>query len=342
MKRMLSLFILATLSVALLSSCGSPALRYGSCSVDADIYDYLYASYKYVYVCEHKGIEDTEEGWQEEVRDGVTYEEDFHASFDVFVRSLVVASALYEADRRLSSDYQTARATVEARIDSLFYYESDSSPSALSACLAPYGTDYDGLYYTFLLLYRHDRLRTALFGDSGIGAVTSGDYADTVKAYYDENCIYVRYASLETDAIARDAADAAFDAVTSDEDFDAFIAAYSTSETKNGFFYRYDSYPDVDADVLFAVTRLSVGEQVSVAVDGTVYYIRRYPTGEEYKETANTGYFEQFYTDVSEICYREYLEDLTRDVETLSAEAKHPWQVTAPVDYNAVYHWLSY
>lgn len=341
MKRLLALTTALILSLSLLSSCASPAVRYRSVSVDADIFDYLYASYKYVYMTEHKGISDTEEGWTTEYKTGVTYEEDLRLSFEDFVRRIAVASALYEAESRLNGDSSLAKSTVDGYIEDLFYYEDPSDHGEISSLLSPYGTDYDGLYYTFLMLYRYGRLRTALFGSSGIGVIGDQNYADTVKSYYDENCIYVRYLALSAESEKKDEVDSAFAAVTDLEGFEDFLESYADSDDTKAVFYRYQSYSTVDADILTALTALSVGETVRVASGGTVFYLYRAETGEEYKNSALLATLSDFILDVADICYGQYLSDLVGEVEITKA-LPHPWETEACRDYNAIYHWNSY
>lgn len=341
MKRFFALITALVLALSLLSSCASPAVRYRSVSVDKDIFDYLYASYKYVYMTEHKGISDTEEGWKAECRTGVTYEEDLRLSFEDFVRRLTVASALYEAEPRLHSDTSLARSTVSGYIEDLFYYEDPSDHGEISSLLSPYGTDYDGLYYTFLMLYRYGRLRTALFGSSGIGVIGDQNYADTVKSYYDENCIYVRYLALSADSEKKDEVDSAFAAVTDLEGFEDFLESYADSDDTKAVFYRYQSYSTVDAAILSALTALSVGETVRVASGGTVFYLYRAETGEEYKDATLLTTLSDFILDVADICYGQYLSDLVGEVEITKA-LPHPWEIEACRDYNAIYHWNSY
>ena len=341
MKRLFSILLLFVLTLSLLCSCGTPALRYRTVELDEDIFDYLYSSYKYVYMTEHKGISDTEEGWLSECRPGVTYGEDLSASFEAYLRALAVASALYEAEPRLSGDSATAKSTVNGYIEKLFYYEDPTDRGAISSLVKPYGTDYDGLYYTFLMLYRYERLRTALFGSSGVGALADENYADTVKAYYDENCLYVRYLALPSGSDNKAAADEAFSSVSDLQGFEAFLTRYATDSDTKAVFYRYQSYSTVDTAVLSAVTALSVGGTARVVSGDTVFYLYRAPTGEEYKDAALLATLTDFIPDVADVCYREYLSDLANEVELVKS-IPHPWEANACRDYNALYIWNAY
>jgi len=341
MKRIFALTISLVLVFSLLSSCASPALRYQTVSLDSDVFDYLYSSYKYFYMTEHKGINDTKEGWTADCREGVTYEQDLRLSFEGYLRTLAVASALYEAEPRFRGDAAAAKATVNSYIERLFYYEDPNDRGEISSLLQPYGTDYDGLYYSLLMLYRYERLRTALFGTSGIGAIGDANYADTVKSYYDENCLVVRYLALPSDSEKKDEVDQDFTAVNDLQGFEAFLTKHATDEDTKAVFYRYQSYSTVDAAVLSAVTALSLGETARVVSGETVFYLYRAETGEEYKDATILSTLPDFIFDVSEICYGEYLSDLADEVE-LTASIPHPWETETCRDYNAIYIWSSY
>ena len=340
MKRLFALTVLLALTLSLLSSCASPALRYKTVSLDADVFDYLYCSYKYVYMTEHKGITDTEDGWKAECREGVTYEEDLRLSFEGYLRALTVASALYEAEPRLKNDTAVAKTTVNGYIEQLFYYEDPTDRGEISSLLKPYGTDYDGLYYTLLMLYRYERLRTALFGTSGVGVFGDASYADTVKSYYDQNCLFVRYLALPSDDEKKNEIDEAFAAVTDLNGFEALLASYAADNDTKAVFYRYQSYSTVDTAILSAVTALSVGETARVVSGEKVFYLFRAETGEEYKDASLLATLSDFILDVADICYKEYLSDLTGDVE-LMMNIPHPWETETCRDYNAIYLWNS-
>lgn len=190
--RFLIIFVSALLAVVLLVG-GIFALVVGinnadavatldAVNVDAGCVRYLASYYKMLYLkalnTAGVGATDTAAFWQSEKEDGVSYGEDFAASFKEYLAALIASANLYLGVTTYSGD---DRAAVDKAVKEILDYRAGGSVDRFNDMAKKYGFDYDDFKSAAALLYKSSRAMTLIYGDNG----------DKLKAYPDRCAEYL-------------------------------------------------------------------------------------------------------------------------------------------------------
>lgn len=340
MKRLIAgrrLFMILLLCVCLslcLSSCsanGKAVYRLGSATVTEGMKNYALSAYKYLYLCQNKGIPDTESGWNQSVGTGDgTLATEFTEYAVSRLKSRLAAAYLYEKSGSTESPEVTRRVLGQI-IETTFYYTGKTDKKGYNELLATYNTDYSAMYRCLLYEYEYEQLFTRLFGANGDGVLTDEAFAETVAGFYQQYYLHIR---MTVTASTNYLAASAFREVHTSSDFEAFCTAYG--EESHLFLYAYSSYDTSDQKILEAIAGLKEGEATSVTVGENTYYLCRYTTDREYKDEAYQEQFAGFAYSAARYAYQQYLQPYMEQVEILEDVTVIPWEIPTCVEENVI------
>ncbi len=330
------LVLLLTLSLA---ACSPEAIyTVGSVRYTEGMVDYYYAACKYLYLSAYKtsGAKDTPEGWAT-LYGEKTHGERFSEQFRERLLLRATGAALFEGAGLTSRYSDLLKSMMQDAVDATFYYEDADSAREYSRILSAYGASYNDLKR--LLLYECEYMLyfDLLFGTDGSQVLFKTEFADEVKEFYDTHYIHARIVAVES-AEKKSAARDAYLLAGTDSAFDALVTAYAENENTRGFFYLYGQYDLSRVPFLTVLDGLAVGENATVTVDGVDYYVRRYATGEEYKDTAYNTLFAGFTSYAASYCYRAHLLSLAEDADFSFLDGLSPTTVSTCKEHNAIDH----
>ena len=287
------LLVLALLLTALFYSISLAPAAYDfeGATLREDVYHYLFACFKYVYLVRYKdlNISDTPAGWAAIGEDGKSYESAFGEVIREEILLRFLAASLFDSSgyRLSDADYEELNALID-ELDTEAYGEV-----GFDALQEAYGIGKSAVKQAALYEKKYEALYEGLFADSA--TVYSEAYREALsefykKSYYRYNMIYVADALGEEHRTRLEAALA--DGVT-EEEFTLLEASYSTAENKvtsgiypNGIYlYAGESYESAFSPALLAAFQAAdeVGKVVSRRSDGNdgTYYVMRYALDEE-------------------------------------------------------------
>lgn len=178
-------------------SARSMVLR-GEISIDLGTLNYLSAYYKMQYLNYFRitGVNapDSEEFWQKEISDGVTYGEDFEEKFEIYIRTLVIAADTYHTDHGYTADDRIA---VKYAVDTILAQYAQGSVSIFNEQAAKFGFDYNDFQNAVALLYKANGAMELLYGADGERIF---DYPEICAEHFSEyshvSLLYIRLDGL--------------------------------------------------------------------------------------------------------------------------------------------------
>ncbi len=322
-----------------LTACAAPSVyTVGSVRYSEGMVEYYYAAYKYLYLSTYKneGAKDSEEGWAT-LYGEKTHGERFDALFRERLLTRATAAALFEGAGLTSRYSSLLKSMMNEATEATFFYEDADNAAEYSELLKPYGASYEEMQRVLLYECEYMLYFNVLFGTNGSQILNKSDFDEDVKDFYDRYYLRVKIAAVADEA-KKAAAATAFSSAGSDSAFDALVQNYAENETTDGFFYVYGQYDTamIPLALLNKIGEVSVGENESVSVDGVDYYVRRYATGEEYKEAKYSELFSGFSEYAARYCYREYLLEKAEEADFSFLDGYTPLAVTTCKEHNAI------
>ncbi len=300
MKKIVSLILAAVLLFAF-ASCGEEefAIKYKDTSMSKAEYSYWFSTLKTQMVSSYNNGIDSDEFWDMETEDGLSYEEILTDSINTQISSILVSCALFD-EYGLELDEETIN-----NIDADLADKEDhiGNRVEMNAELARLGLNVDVLREVYLNSAKVAAVREYLYGKGG--EETPSD--EEIEAYFAENYCAVKmiivYTGIEiaTDeegnylydeegeiktvelddeqkAVKAELVDTIMSAIEAGADIDECIAEFSEvdySEYPNGFFMTKNDSASYGSDVVDAAWNMEIGEVKSVNDDVMTFILYR-------------------------------------------------------------------
>lgn len=321
MKNKVVAIILAFVMILMLASCqnGEYAMKYEKTTMSKSEYSYWFSTLKTQMLASYNSGIDSDEFWNTETEDGLTYEEILTDSIKTQISSILISVSLFDK-YGLELDDETINAIDADIADKEDYI---GSRSEMNAELAKLGLNIDVLRDVYINSAKVSAVREYLYGEDGINAPSDSDieayFAENYRAIKmiivytgieittddDGNYVYDEEGNVETvalddeqKAIKAELVDTIIAALESGADIDECVAEFSEvdySEYPNGFFISKTDSASYGSDVVDAAWNMEIGEVRSVADDVMTFILYR----DELPEYANLDSTEQ--TPVSDM-----------------------------------------
>lgn len=348
-KRTLGLILALILCVSALSSCtgdsSAVVISYAdtsSADITANMLNYWFSTGKGNFMSSYSDVKDTDEFWQSEYKDGISYEEYLNTLLLEDVKTTAVCLMLYN-EYRLSLPDST-RDAIDGELEDLLSEYAGGNKNTLNSALSRYGANMT-IYKNILLAEaKRDLVFSYLFGEGGeleCDDAAKSKYCE--ENYYHFQIIYVNnkfeyvtdkdgkvttnpdgtYAThaLSGSALTEknDKIAAVRNGLAAGEDFDSLYDKYSEEKAyKNGYYFTAgDTYASPVFYYLIAdVAELEVGETHVSEYDSGTYIIKRLETETDaWENTENKDFFANFDTIVANAAFRNntstYFDKLT-------------------------------
>lgn len=340
-KKLMIILLAALMCAGCLTSCtgdsSAVAISYAdtsSADITANMLNYWISTGKGNFMSSYNDVKDTDDFWQSEYRDGVSYEEHFNALLLEDVKTTAVCLMLYN-DMRLSLS-DAVRGAIELEINDLLTEYADGNKNTLNSALSRYGANIE-IYRNILTAEaKRELVFETLFGEGGEYEADDGDREEYYQNnYYHFQIIYVNnkyeyvtdsdgkpttnpdgtYATraLSGDALEKKNAtiETVKNALADGSSFEELYEAYSEEKQyKNGYYFTADdTYATPVFYYLIAdVAKLQTGETSVCEYDSGTYIIKRLENDEgAWKNTENADFFTNFATLVSNAAFRTHI-----------------------------------
>jgi hypothetical protein len=142
---------------------------------------------------EFEGAEDTEEFWQSEKSEGVSFGDDFKASFEEYLRALVADAHLYIVHHGYTVDDKLA---VSEKNDSILLEYANGSVAYFNEVAEVHGFDYSDFRDAAALIYKAEMARKILpdqLGAEEYGSQLESALADVIfsEKYYEIDVVSI-------------------------------------------------------------------------------------------------------------------------------------------------------
>lgn len=138
-------------------------VKLGDITVDSGTVTYLASRYKMIYLdsLRENGVDcsDSQEFWQSEMADGISFGEDFELSFKGYVRSLVADGYLYITYHGYTAE---DKLRVAEKNDAILREYAHGSAAEFNDVAEEYGFDYNDFQNAYALIYKAERARELL------------------------------------------------------------------------------------------------------------------------------------------------------------------------------------
>lgn len=311
----------------------------GNAEITEDLYRYWLSYYKSYYDRYFEDIEDTKEGWQIEISEGVTAEQYVKDMVDERMKMYVCALYLYdEYDLEFSSsakDYITA--TIEEQIE---YYGGRAAFE--NALYRSCNISIEGLEKTYEIESKVSQLQQYLYGKGGVEEVSD----EMLDKYYQDNYSRIKYLYFDrenkyvyddegeikknssgeymtealTDAekeAVKAKAEEAYEKAKEGVDFNDLIAVFNTPDMNfaqthpDGFYISGNSY---SAKYVYTLVSegmsMKTGEIKLVEDEYAFYVIAKFGLINGAYKNDETNQFESFESYAVQYFYEEHLKAL--------------------------------
>ncbi|MBE6543806.1 MAG: hypothetical protein E7675_05355 [Ruminococcaceae bacterium] len=350
MKRITKIVAIALVALMLvpqMASCSNSSKRsiysVGDVSITDDLYRYWLSYYKSYYAKYFSDIEDTEEGWQKEVTEGITAEKYVMDVVDKRMKMYAAALNLYEEYGLELSD--SAKAEIASAIEGQIEYYGGRSALG-NALRNSCNITIDTLEDVYEVEKKVQQLSDFLYGEYGISKINDQQldqyykdnfsrikylYFDKVNKYIynDDGSIKVNSAGkYQTQALTEEEkkevekkAKEALENALSGKDFNDLIKIYNTpdmdysSTLPDGYYVSAESYTSSYVYTLVSKSmKMKVGD-IELAEDDYAYYvIAKYELVDKAYKTDKTGQLEHIEKYAIESYYNKLLEEKAKEV----------------------------
>lgn len=289
---LLALAVLLT-GLVMIFTAAPTVYSFGGARLREDVYSYWFSCYKYVYQVNYRDldIEDSEAGWAQPYRDGMSYEELFRERIDERIRLRFIAASLFDSQGYTLSE--SDREALDALMEELETESFGEVP--LDVLEKTYGIGKNAVKQAALYEQKYEALYKQLFSDASV--IYSDAYRDALKSFYETyylryNCILIKDDAGDAQISALEAALFPADgARVTEETFTALEAEYTDENFKvtsgnypNGIYlYAGESYArSFDAELLSAFSEAAGSDGIGKIVkkrnaeDNGTYYVMRY------------------------------------------------------------------
>ena len=329
----------------------------GDVSLDEGGVRYFAAYYKMVYLktLNSSGIRasDTDEFWQSEKSQGVSYAMDFESSLKDYLASLIAAANLYLS---YSSYTPADKLKVSETTDEILEHKADGSVAAFNEACGKYGFNYNDFQNAAALLYKAGMARETIYGADGAGLANYPDqcalYLDTYARvsllfvrteqifdtdsegnyiYEDDGSVALRDMTVEEKAARQEIISAlrtAIEAKNSGNDMQITPVMFENyleksdgdpSMYQSGYYFNERAettaeFAEAFEEVVKASLEMEIGDYREVECSIGVCFIYRYaPDAGAYADSDNV-YFSDFYSDAADYLYARALDTLSDEV----------------------------
>ena len=328
-----SILIVLLLIVGALLVAFSPkaVMEYGGVKVDAKMYSYWLSYFKKEIMAEYKinGSRDTEDFWESEFKDGVSYGEYFGQMADERIKAKIVAANMYDSFGQDLPDY--AVEDINTYLAELIDFVGEGSKKTLEDIAAEYGTDYEAIKRVAVCDYKAELLFNLTYGADG-SYITD----EEKDAYYKDNfsrvkVIFIRtkdenlsQSELDEKNKMIEQLDLISDESVNEARFDSLMGVYSDDNAsayyKNGFYLSHLSDYPVE-EVTAAALSMETGELKKIESDYGVHYILKLELDEKaYENEDNSDWFNSFNYDASLEIFDKAVKDKTGEVKVNEKE----------------------
>ena len=169
-------------------------VNYGSVRIEAGALRYLSAYYKLSYIralrASGVNVSDTDAFWSSEAEQGKTQGDLYEESFEGYIRSLAASANTFLTE---SSYTKADKASVEATVEEVLAYKAGGSIDEFNRLSEKYGFDYDDFCDAAEILYKADRAKYILYGESGENLASFPDECDKyLETYSRVKLIFIR------------------------------------------------------------------------------------------------------------------------------------------------------
>lgn len=289
---------------------GKAVMEYGAIKVDEKMYSFWLSYFKKELMKEHniEGKFDTEEFWQSEFKDGLSYGEYFEQMADERIKAKLVAANMYDSFGQGLPDY--AVEDINNYLSELVDFIGDGSKKNFNVMAAKYGTDYDAVKRVAICDYKAELLFNLTYGADG-SYITDEEKDEYYKENYSRvKVIFINTSSEELSESERDEKnkmieklDLIFEQRVSDERFTSLMGIYSEDSAsayyENGFYLSpLSDYPI--EEVKYAALSMEIGECKKVESDYGVHYVFKLELDDRaYENEDNSDWFDSFIYDAS-------------------------------------------
>lgn len=339
--RLISLILAVIMVIPAMSSCSSTKKRdiyaIGDVSITDDVYRYYLSYYKSYYVRYFSDIEDTEEGWKKEVKEGITAEKYVMDIVDKRMKRYVAALKLYKDYKLKLSD--SAKTEIEDTIEQQIEYyggRAELGNALLNSC----NINIDTLEEVYEIEKKIQQLSEYLYGQNGINAITDAQldefykekysrikylYFDKVNKYVYNDDGSIKYTSsgeYQTVALTdeekkelEEKAKQAYENAVNGKNFNDLIKIYNTPDMDytdkcpDGYYISSGSYTSsYEYTLISKGMKMEVGD-IEFAEDDYAYYvIAKYSLVDKAYKTDKTGQLDSIEKNAIESFFSKLLE----------------------------------
>ena len=306
-------------------------MEYGGVKVDREMYSYWLSYFKKELMAEYKinGSRDTEDFWNSEFKDGVSYGEYFGQMADERIKAKIVAANMYDSFGQDLPDY--AVEDINTYLVELIDFVGDGSKKTFEDIAAEYGTDYEAIKRVAVCDYKAELLFNLTYGADG-SYITDEEKDE----YYRENFSRVKVIFINTkdENLGQteldeknkmiEQLDLIFKGEVTSERFDSLMSVYSddnaSSYYKNGFYLSaHSDYPV--REVTATALSMEAGELKKIESDYGVHYILKLELDEKaYENDDNSDWFNSFIYDASLDIFDKTVKEKTDEVNVNEKE----------------------
>lgn len=344
--------LLAAVMMLLLVSCDNddtPAvMELDGVEVTAAMYHYWASRAKGEYIYSYEDVQNTDECWAAELKDGMTVGEYFDSVTLSTVKENLAAMKLFEEyGLKITSSEKKG---INGYVGDIVKEYADGDEKMMNTVLSEYGINTSILKKIYLEDTKSTKVFDYLYGENGKTPVTEAEYE---KAYQDGfvhfQMIYINnayqyvtdadgnmvtddsgvYKTEELDGAVKAEKDKLVAEVEkkldAGEDFYALYGEYSEmTDYENGYYYSVNEmYGDeVFYKLTAAAIKLDTGETKKVETDsGTCFIIKLDNDEGAWNKTENADFFGEFKDSVKETAFRDllktYFDKITVDEEAI-------------------------
>ena len=348
------------LCITLLVSCSGDSSKVvisakdtSSADITANMYNFWASTSKANFINTYSDVSDTDDFWQSEYSDGLTYADYLDGLVLEDVKTTAVCMMLYNEYRLSLTD--SVKDSIESEISDYLTEYAGGNKSTLNSALSKYGANIDILRNIKTANAKRTLVFSYLFGEGGEKALTDTDFEQYyMDNYYRCQIIYINNkfeyvldengnyttntdGSYVTRALTGEALEkknaaikAVNDGLAEGRSFDELYKEYSEEQESigsytNGFYLTTgESYgKGVFYNLIADINNTEVGGSVCVEYDEGTYIIKRLELDEgAWKQSVNSDFFASFETLATNDAFRqftsEYFEQLTVDQTLIS------------------------
>ena len=311
-------------------------VKYENISMDKETVHYLASYYKMIYIRSLKlsGVDasDTEEFWQSEKSEGVSYGDDFKASFAQYVASLAVAANIYLENKEYTAQ---DKIIVSRSCEEILFAYTNNSISDFNDETKDLGFDFNDFKNAAAILYKAEQAGSLIYGVSGEKIASNPALCEEYLSEYSH--VYLLFYNTKGDMTdsEREAKEAkiseltdAINAKNNGENMainsEVFMSNLKSSDGDSamheiGYYFHPSAEKTAEfatafAEVVSASYEMNEGDFLRVDCSvGTCFIYKTAPSAGAYSDENNI-FFSDFYADASAYHYTLALTELISDV----------------------------